>query len=53
MFEFGKYGIYIWACYGISALVLGGLTLYTFAAGSKAKDPGTDGETGLDENAPS
>jgi heme exporter protein CcmD len=41
MLEFGKYAIYIWACYGISALVLGGLVLYTFAARPKDLSPET------------
>lgn len=30
MLDFGKNAIYIWACYGVSALVLGGLVLHAF-----------------------
>ncbi|MGB0906286.1 MAG: heme exporter protein CcmD [Maricaulaceae bacterium] len=29
MLEFGKYAPYIWASYGVSALVLGALILHT------------------------
>jgi len=27
MFEFGKNAVYIWCCYGVSALVLGALII--------------------------
>ncbi len=30
MLEFGKNALYIWACYGISAIVLGGLVIRAF-----------------------
>ena len=35
MFEFGKYAFYIWASYGLSAAVLGGLVIYTVMAKPK------------------
>ncbi len=30
MLDFGKNAFYIWACYGISAIVLGGLVIAAF-----------------------
>ncbi len=37
MLDFGKHALYIWASYGLSALVLGGLVLHTFIARKKNK----------------
>ena len=37
MLDFGKYAFYIWASYGLSAAVLGGLVIYTFLAKPKNK----------------
>jgi heme exporter protein CcmD len=36
MLDFGKYAVYVWASYGLSAAVLGALVIYTFA--NKPKD---------------
>jgi len=30
MLDFGKNAFYIWACYGMSAIVLGGLVIRAF-----------------------
>lgn len=38
MLDFGKYAFYIWASYGLSAAVLGGLVIYTFMARSNGGD---------------
>lgn len=36
-FEMGQYGVYIWPAYAISALALGGLTLWAVIAWRRAK----------------
>ena len=36
-FDMGAYGVYIWPAYGVSLLVLGGVTLWTLAAWRRAK----------------
>lgn len=36
-FEMGAYGVYIWPAYAISALALGGLTLWAVIAWRRAK----------------
>lgn len=37
IFSFGPYGAYIWAAYGLSALGLGALTVFSWRAHAKAK----------------
>jgi heme exporter protein CcmD len=36
-FDMGSYSVYIWPAYGVSALVLAGVTLWTLAAWQRAK----------------
>jgi heme exporter protein CcmD len=36
-FELGLYSVYIWPAYGISAVLLIGVTLWTLAAWQRAK----------------
>jgi len=36
-FDMGPYAVYIWPAYGISALALIGITLWTLAAWRRAK----------------
>lgn len=37
MLEFGKYAAYIWASYGLSAAVLGGLVVHAILSKPKNK----------------
>ena len=36
-FDMGVYGVYIWPAYGVSVLVLGGVTVWTLLAWRRAK----------------
>jgi len=36
-FAMGIYGVFIWPAYGVSVLVLGGVTLWTIGAWRRAK----------------
>ncbi len=36
-FDMGEYAPFIWAAYGVSAVALGGITVWTVAAYAKAK----------------
>lgn len=36
-FDMGIYAVYIWPAYGVSVLVLGGVTLWTLLAWRRAK----------------
>jgi len=36
-FNMGEYGVYIWPAYGVSALALTGITLWTLLAWRRAK----------------
>ncbi|HKU63619.1 MAG TPA: heme exporter protein CcmD [Rhizomicrobium sp.] len=36
-FDMGIYAVYIWPAYGVSALALGGITLWTLLAWRRAK----------------
>lgn len=36
-FDMGAYGAYIWPAYGLSALALGGVTVWTVTAWRRAK----------------
>ena len=36
-FDMGPYAVYIWPAYGVSVLVLGGVTLWTLLAWRRAK----------------
>ena len=36
-FDMGPYSVYIWPAYGVSALLLGGATLWSLLAWRKAK----------------
>ena len=36
-FDMGPYAVYIWPAYGVSALALAGITLWTLAAWRRAK----------------
>ena len=36
-FDMGLYSVYIWPAYGLSLLLLGGVTLWTLAAWRRAK----------------
>jgi heme exporter protein D len=37
MFDLGPYAAFIWPAYGVSALALGGVTLWTILSWRKAK----------------
>jgi len=36
-FDMGQYGAYIWPAYAVSALALGGMTVWAVAAWARAK----------------